>query len=254
MYDCSPGESCVSVMAVLCHWKTNVLVVNKWSTNGCPVWDLTIMFVEVLQTHSWMESVTVSGSCPLKCHIMLSTLRRQIQFQLPQITMKNYPETYSFAFKAMLNSLQWIMHESEHRVKKTLNSWSLAHWWSVCGVSDKGFDRKWLVTWSGNQKLCCSWGHLHCHIDCGFLSRCQQTSITQAPAFSCVTNALFCTDVFHRSFLKSVTHCIVLWILHVLFPDFLTLSLIWYSINFISINYYSQEKLPLWLYEKKLFS
>lgn len=82
--------------------------------------------------------------------------------------MKNYPETYSFVFRAVLNSLQWIMHETECRVNKPLNSWSVAHRWSVCRVSDKGFDRKWTVTWSGNQKSCCSWGHLCCHADRGF--------------------------------------------------------------------------------------
>lgn len=134
----------------------------------------------------------------------------------------------------------------------------------MCGVSNKGFDRKWMVTWSGNQKLCCSWGHPHCCTDSGFYLKvlilqrgrsgwrkpaCQMSG-NQHPTgtrFPCVTNALFCTDVFPQNFFAKCSYCIVWWILHVLFLDFLTLSLIWYSTIFIIINYYSQEK---WLHRK----
>lgn len=171
-----------------------------------------------------------------------------------------------------MNSLQWIIHQSEHRVNNTLNRWLLAHRWSLCGDSDKGFGSKWMVTWSGNQKLCCSWGHLHCHANCGFYIKgmlLQQgssgwgVSALQMSANLHHTSArllfvyplhFFIPMFFCWSFLESATYFIVWWILHVLFPDFWLLSSIRYSINFISINQHSQENLPMELYEKKLFS
>lgn len=161
--------------------------------------------------------------------------------------MKKYPQTYTSVFRAVWDRLLWIMHESEHRVNNTLNRWSLAHWWSLCGVNYKGFDRKWMATWSGNQKSCCSRGHFHCgfYLKLLLLQQGSSPDVSKAASHGHQVSLMhFFGDVFPQKFFENcyLLYCLVNITCFIL--RFLYTSVIWYSINFISI---SQEKLLMWL-------